>query len=55
MPELNFDKVYASLDLRIKDIENIDEFDELTREFLGKNSLISEERKKLSSLSKEDK
>ena len=55
MPELNFDKVYASLDLRIKDIANIDEFDELTREFLGKNSLISEERKKLSSLSKEDK
>ena len=55
MPELNFDKVYASLDLRIKDIVNIDEFDELTKEFLGKNSLISEERKKLSSLSKEDK
>ncbi len=55
MPELNFDKVYASLDLRIKDITNIDEFDELTKEFLGKNSLISEERKKLISLSKEDK
>lgn len=55
MPELNFDKVYASLDLRIKDISNIDEFDDLTKEFLGKNSLISEERKKLSTLSNEDK
>jgi len=55
MPELNFDKVYASLDLRIKDISNINEFDDLTKEFLGKNSLISEERKKLSTLSNEDK
>ena len=55
MPELNFDKVYASLDLRIKEISNVDEFDVLTKEFLGKNSLISEERKKLSSLSNEDK
>jgi phenylalanyl-tRNA synthetase alpha chain len=55
MPELNFDKVYASLDLRIKDISNIGEFDDLTKEFLGKNSLISEERKKLSTLSNEDK
>jgi len=55
MPELNVDKVYASLDLRIKDISNIDEFDDLTKEFLGKNSLISEERKKLSTLSNEDK
>ena len=55
MPELNFDKVYASLNLRIKDITNIDEFDELTKEFLGKNSLISDERKKLFSLSSDDK
>jgi phenylalanyl-tRNA synthetase alpha chain len=55
MPELNFDKVYASLNLRIKDITNIDEFDELTKEFLGNNSLISDERKKLSSLSSDDK
>ena len=36
MPELNFDKVYASLDLRIKEISNVDEFDVLTKEFLGK-------------------
>lgn len=55
MPELNFDKVYASLNLRITDITNIDEFDELTKEFLGKNSLISDERKKLFSLSSDDK
>ena len=55
MAELNFDKVYASLNLRIKEITNIDEFDELTKEFLGKNSLLSEERQKLSSLSNEDK
>ena len=55
MPELNFDKVYASLNLRIKDITNIDEFDELTKEFLGKNSLISDERKKLFSLSSDNK
>jgi len=55
MPELNFDKVYASLNLRIKDITNIDEFDGLTKEFLGKNSLISDERKKLFSLSSDNK
>ena len=55
MPELNFDKVFASLDLRIGGISNIDQFDEISKEFLGKSSLISEERKKLSSLSNEDK
>ena len=55
MPELNFDKVFASLDLRIGEISNIDQFDEISKEFLGKSSLISEERKKLSSLSNEDK
>ena len=55
MPELNFDKVFASLDLRIGEISNIDQFDEISKEFLGKGSLISEERKKLSALSNEDK
>ena len=55
MPELNFDKVLASLKLRIDDIVNEEEFEEVLKEYTGKDSLLSAERKKLSNLSKDDK
>ncbi len=55
MPELNFDKIIASLKLTLNDVDSENQFDEIKKEYLGKNSLISEERKKLSSLSDKDK
>jgi len=55
MAELNFDKVLASLRLRLDEVTSEEEFDEITKEYLGKDSLLSGERKKLSTLSKEDK
>ena len=55
MAELNFDKVLASLKLRIDDIVNEEEFEEVLKEYTGKDSLLSAERKKLSNLSKDDK
>ena len=55
MAELNFDKVLASLRLRLDEVISENEFDEITKEYLGKDSLLSDERKKLSTLSKDDK
>tara|TARA_B100000902_G_scaffold236385_1_gene223956 strand:- start:360 stop:1352 length:993 start_codon:yes stop_codon:yes gene_type:complete len=55
MAELNFDKVLASLRLRLDEVVSENEFDEITKEYLGRDSLLSDERKKLSTLSKEDK
>ena len=55
MAELNFDKVLASLRLRLDEVISENEFEEITKEYLGKDSLLSDERKKLSTLSKEDK
>lgn len=55
MPELNFDKIISSLKLTLNDVDSENQFDEIKKEYLGKNSLISEERKKLSSLSDKDK
>ena len=55
MPELNLDKIVSSLNLRIDSLETKEDIEELKKDFLGKNSLISEERKKLSSMSNEDK
>ena len=46
MAELNFDKVLASLRLRLDEVTSENEFDEISKEFLGKNSLLSDERKK---------
>ena len=51
MPEVNTDKIFASFLLRVEQVTSIDEFNDLEKEYLGKNSLISEERKKLSSMS----
>jgi len=55
MAELNFDKVLASLRLRLDEVTSEEEFDEITKEYLGKESLLSGERKKLSTLSKGNK
>ena len=55
MAELNFDKVLASLRLRLDEVISENEFDEISKDYLGKDSLLSDERKKLSTLSKEDK
>ncbi len=55
MPELNLDKIVSSLNLRIDSLETKEDIEELKKDFLGKNSLLSEERKKLSSMSNADK
>ena len=55
MPELNLDKILASLDLRISEVTLPDEYDQISKDFLGKDSLLAEERKKLPTLSNEDK
>ncbi len=55
MPELNLDVIVSSLNLRIDNLKTKEDIEELKKDFLGKNSLLSEERKKLSSMSNEDK
>ena len=55
MPELNLDKILASLDLRISEVTLADEYDQISKDYLGKDSLLAEERKKLPTLSNEDK
>ena len=55
MPELNLDKILASLDLRISEVTLPDEYDQISKDYLGKDSLLAEERKKLPTLSIEDK
>ena len=51
MPEVNTEKIFASFLLSVEQVTSIDEFNDLEKEYLGKNSLISDERKKLSSMS----
>ena len=51
MPELNLDKILASLDLRISEVTLPDEYDQISKDYLGKDSLLAEERKKLPTLS----
>ena len=51
MPEVNTEKIFASFLLSVEQVASIDEFNDLEKEYLGKNSLISDERKKLSSMS----
>ena len=45
MPELNLDKILASLDLRISEVTLPDEYDQISKDYLGKDSLLAEERK----------
>ena len=55
MAELNLDKIYSSFLLAIEDTDTLDKLIDIQKEFLGKNSVISEERKNLASLSDLDK
>ena len=50
MPEVNTDKYLSAFYLRLEEVVQIEDFDDIEKEFLGKNSLLSEERKSLSSL-----
>ena len=51
MAEINLDKIYSSFLLALEESHDSDSLSQLHKEYLGKNSLISEERKKLSSMS----
>tara|TARA_X000001036_G_scaffold201346_1_gene189116 strand:- start:168 stop:1160 length:993 start_codon:yes stop_codon:yes gene_type:complete len=55
MAEVNLDKIYASFLLSLDDIKDISELSQIEKEYLGKGSVLSEERAKLSNLSNEDK
>ncbi len=55
MAELNLDKIYSSFLLAMEEVGSVDSLSEIKKEYLGKNSVISEERKKISSLSELDK
>ena len=55
MAEVNLDKIFASFTLRLDDVVDISELNQIEKEYLGKGSVLSEEREKLASLSNEDK
>ena len=55
MAELNLDKIHSSFLLAIDECDTVEKLIQIQKEFLGKNSVISEERKKLRSLSEIDK
>jgi len=55
MAELNLDKIYSSFLLAIEETDTLDKLSDIQKEFLGKNSVISQERKSLASLSDLDK
>ena len=55
MPRLNLENIIASVKIAIDNSDSIETLNSLRKEFLGNNSLISEERKTLSLLSDNDK
>tara|TARA_B100000902_G_scaffold124050_1_gene124005 strand:+ start:6864 stop:7856 length:993 start_codon:yes stop_codon:yes gene_type:complete len=55
MAEVNLEKIYASFLLRLENIKDVSELSIVEKEYLGKGSVLSEERSKLSSLNNEDK
>tara|TARA_B100000902_G_scaffold394998_1_gene452560 strand:+ start:1055 stop:2047 length:993 start_codon:yes stop_codon:yes gene_type:complete len=55
MAEINLEKIYASFLLRLDEVNEISQISEIEKDYLGKGSVLSEERSKLSSLSNEDK
>ncbi len=55
MAELNLDKIYSSFLLSIEEVETVESLVHIQKEYLGKNSVISEQRKKISNLSDLDK
>ena len=55
MAEVNLDKIFSSFLLSLDGIKDIAELSDIEKEYLGKGSVLSEERAKLASLSNEDK
>ena len=55
MPRLNLENIIASVKIAIDNSDSIETLNSLSKEFLGNNYLISEERKTLSLLSENDK
>jgi len=55
MSKPNLDSVIASLELAFENCSTIDDFNSLKKEFLGRDSILSSERKNLNSLNKQDK
>ena len=55
MAEINLDKIYASFLLALEESHDSESLSDLQKEYLGKNSVISEERKNISNLSSLDK
>ena len=55
MAEVNLDKIYASFLLSLDAIKDISELPQIEKNYLGKGSVLSEERAKLANLSNEDK
>ena len=55
MPKANLESIIASLKVAISNSSSISELNNLKKEFLGKESFISQERKTLINLSKVDK
>ncbi|MDA9845751.1 phenylalanine--tRNA ligase subunit alpha [Acidimicrobiia bacterium] len=55
MAEVNLDKIFASFTLSLDGVVEISELNQIEKEYLGKGSVLSEERAKLASLSNEDK
>ena len=47
MAEINLDKIYASFLIRLEECNSNDDLNELNKEFLAKDSVLSIERKKL--------
>ena len=50
MAEINLDKIYSSFLLALEESHDSESLSDLQKEYLGKNSVISEERKNISNL-----
>ncbi len=55
MAEINLDKIYASFLIRLDECNSIDNLNNLKKEFLGKDSILSIERKRLPDLNEKSK
>ena len=51
MAEINLDKIYSSFLLALEESHDSESLSDLQKEYLGKNSVISEQRKNISNLS----
>ena len=47
MAEVNLDKIFASFILSLEDVVDVSELTQIEKEYLGKGSVLSEERAKL--------